>query len=183
MDHNNWHLLKVADEQVYGPAALDQLKIWAAGAKISPQDRISNDNCKTWLPAPMFPELQMDWLIQREDNLLYGPTNIATLQEFLAIGEIDADVTVINTLDGSSQRIKNLPFFKASPHKIRGTYEDSIAASDLRQIEAYDPTGLKPHVTHLEKQVIELQKELLRWQEAYENLEEEFVECTGRDPR
>ena len=99
MDGNQWYLLKASDNEVFGPAPLDQLRIWAAEAKISPMDRVSNDGRNSWQRAPTLTDLQMDWLIEMPDNFLYGPTSVGTLQEFLATGEIDENVSVINTLD------------------------------------------------------------------------------------
>lgn len=183
MDGNLWYLLKVADNEVFGPAPLDQFRIWAAEAKISPLDRISNDERKTWVRAPMVTELQMDWLIEMPDNLLYGPTSVGTLQEFLATGEIDADVSVINTLEGTKSRINDLPFFQASPHRVRGAQEITGSSVNGETSQGEDQASLKPRIAWLEKQVMELQRDLVRWEDAYHSLRSEFVETTGRDPR
>jgi len=183
---NQWYLLKVADNEVFGPTPLDQLRIWAAGAKISPMDHVSNDGKTTWIRAAMLPELQMDWLIEMPDNFLYGPTNIGTLQEFLATGEINENVTVINTLDGSVSRISELPFFQASPHRIRGAHEIIPNADpDQRVPESHSQMTamLKQRCTWLEKQTMELQRDVLRWQDLVQSLRQQFVEATGMEPR
>ena len=169
---DEWYLLKVQDHEIFGPAPLDQLRLWASGAKISPMDRVSNDDRRTWLHAPMILELQMDWLIEMPDNFLYGPTNIGTLQEFLALGEIDENVTVINARDGLHSRIGDLPFFKASPHRIRGAVE----------INGQNPERDAGRVAWLERQVMELQRDIGEWQEACASLRRQFIEATGRDP-
>jgi len=177
MDGNHWYLLKVADNEVFGPATLDQLRNWAAEAKISPVDRVSNDNRKTWNRAPMITSLQMDWLIEMPDNFLYGPTSVGTLQEFLATGEIDDHVSVINTLDGKKSRISELDFFKASPQRVRGTHEILAPGSTT------DAGAPKHRVAWLEKQVMELQRDIGRLQEICSSLRQQYLESTGRDPR
>lgn len=175
---DEWYLLKVSDNEIFGPAPLDQFRIWASEAKISPLDRVSNDNRKTWLRAPMIPDLQMDWLIEMPDGFLYGPTSVGTLQEFLATGEIDENIVVINTLDRSKSRIKDLPFFQASPQRIRGSLE-----MDLGNEFNNEPGGiLKQRCIWLEKQVMELQREIGRWQEHATSLRSQFIEATGREP-
>lgn len=178
MDDDKWYLLKVSDNEIFGPAPLGQFRIWASEAKISPLDRISHDDRKTWLRAPMIPELQMDWLIEMPDGFLYGPTSVGTLQEFLATGEIDENVIVINTLARTKTRIKELPFFQASPQRIRGTAEIETFTETSNE-----PGGmLKQRCIWLEKQVMELQREVGRWQEHSSSLRSQFIEATGRDP-
>ncbi|WP_038167632.1 hypothetical protein [Verrucomicrobium sp. BvORR106] len=182
MDGNHWYLLKVAGNEIFGPAPLDQLRIWAAEAKISPMDRVSNDDRRTWMRAPMVTALQMDWLVEMSDNFLYGPTSVGTLQEFLATGEIDENVSVINTLEGTKTRLSDLPFFKASPHRVRGTQEISLGyGEEFGTGEAN--ANLKQRCLWLEKQVMELQREVGAWSERCHSLRQQFVEMTGRDPR
>jgi len=182
MEGNQWYLLKVAGNEVFGPAPLDQFRIWAAEAKISPLDRVSNDERVSWVRAPMVSELQMDWLIEMPDNFLYGPTSVGTLQEFLATGEIDSNVTVINTLDGLKTRIGELAFFKASPQRVRGT--EIIGANGEPEDGANAGVGgdLRQRCNWLEKQVMELQRDIVRWEEHYNSLRGQYVEATGRDP-
>ena len=177
-----WYLLKFASNEIFGPASLGQLRTWATEAKISPMDRVSNDTRKTWQRAPMVTELQMDWLIEMPDNFLYGPTSVGTLQEFLATGEIDENVTVINTLEGKTTRLNELPFFQASPHRVRGSQEINPSSSPTAQ--ASDPlSALNQRCQWLERQNIELQREVARWQELAESLRQQFIENTGAEPR
>ena len=177
MEGNQWYLMKVAGNEVFGPAPLEQLRHWAAEAKISPMDRVSNDGRRTWVRAPMVTGLQMDWLIEMSDNFLYGPTSVGTLQEFLATGEIDEHVSVINTLDGTKSRISDLPLFKASPQRVRGSQE--IVATEAGTGSG---TTANPRAAWLEKQVMELQRDIVRWQDACASLRQQFIEATGREP-
>lgn len=177
-----WYLFKVSENEVFGPAPLSQLRIWAAEAKISPMDRVSSDNRRSWHRAPMVTELQMDWLVEMPDGFLYGPTSVGTLQEFLATGEIDEHTTVINTLDNTKNRISDLPFFKASPHRVRGPQE--IGGVDgAEAVVPGQSLTLRQRCTFLEKQSMELQREIVRWQEAFQNLRQQFIETTGVNPQ
>jgi hypothetical protein len=177
-----WYLLKVSGNEIFGPAPLSQLRIWAAEAKISPMDRVSSDNRKTWQRAPMVTELQMDWLVEMPDGFLYGPTSVGTLQEFLATGEIDERTTVINTFENTKSRINELAFFMASPQRVRGALE--IASADSA---AGDTPGeslpMKQRCAWLERQNMELQREIGRWHDAAQSIREQFIEATGREPR
>lgn len=178
-----WHLLKSADKEVYGPTTLESLRSWASEAKISPLDKISNDGRQSWVRAPMVPELQMDWLIEMPDNYLYGPTNVGTIQEFLATGEIDEHVVVINCAEGIEGRLSDQPFFQASPHHIRSaatTFQGTMWG-DAQGGGSVEATLLK-RMNLLERENMELQRAVNEWQEAYEGLKQQFVEATGREP-
>ena len=53
MAQQTWYLIKAADKQEYGPISHDTLLGWAADAKISPMDKLSNDERESWRRAPM----------------------------------------------------------------------------------------------------------------------------------
>jgi hypothetical protein len=131
----------------------------------------------------MVAELQMDWLIEMTDGFLYGPTSVGTLQEFLAMGEINENTTVINTLESTTSRIGELPFFSASPHRIRGTQEITGTASSSEPHTADDTNTMRHRISWLEKQVMELQRDALCWQDAFNNIRTQYIEATGREPR
>ena len=177
-----WYLLKVSGNEIFGPAPLGQLRIWAAEAKISPMDRVSNDNRKSWRRAPMVTELQMDWLVEMPDGLLYGPTSVGTLQEFLATGEIDERTTVINTFENTKTRINELAFFMASPQRVRGVL-DIASATDDPAAAPGESLPMKQRCAWLEKQNMELQREIVAWQDAAQSLRQQFIEATGTEPR
>jgi hypothetical protein len=73
--NQNWFLRKHADGSLFGPLAFEQVRRWANAAQIAPHDKISRDET-TWLKAPMFPELQMDWLVELTSERYYGPTTL-----------------------------------------------------------------------------------------------------------
>ena len=76
------------------------MRRWAATAQVAPHDKLSHDQ-QTWLKAPMFPELEMDWLVEVTSERYYGPTTLGAVQEFLRLGEIGEETFVINSCDGS----------------------------------------------------------------------------------
>jgi hypothetical protein len=180
MPDSNWFLLKSSDRQVFGPVDRETMLGWASEAKISPLDKISKDNRQSWLRAPMVDELQMDWLIEMPDNYLYGPTNVGTIQEFLATGQIDGSVSLINCRNGEESRLEDTPFFQASPHHTRSA-ETTFVGTQYTTQSASD-ASLAHRVTSMEKQLIEYQRAIDQWQEAYQSLRQQFIEATGHEP-
>ncbi len=173
----------MADREIYGPTDLETLRSWASEAKISPLDKLSNDDRKSWVRAPMVGDLQMDWLIEMPDNYLYGPTNIGTIQEFLATGEIDENVRVINCVEGSEICLADADFYKASPHHIRSADTSFVGTQwpeDMR-LETGDQ-ALKQRLLSLERTNVELQRSVDEWQQAYASLRQQFIEMTGQEP-
>ncbi|MCB1224860.1 MAG: hypothetical protein KDK99_03525 [Verrucomicrobiales bacterium] len=177
--------MKASDRQVFGPVDEETIVGWASEAKISPLDKVSKDGRKSWLRAPMIDALQMDWLVEMPDKYLYGPTNVATIQEFLATGEIDGEVVMINCRDGTEKRLADMPFYQASPHQMRsaattfvGTQYGEVGASGSEASGA----GMSHRMQLLEKQVMEYQRLVDQWQQAYEGLRQQFIEATGKEP-
>jgi hypothetical protein len=102
-----WFLCKHADGSIFGPLPFAQVRRWAAAAQVAPHDTLSHDQ-QTWLKAPMFPELEMDWLVEVANESYYGPTTLGAVKEFLRLGEIGEETFVINSCDGSRHQIKEL---------------------------------------------------------------------------
>ncbi len=182
MSHTTWHLIKAATNEEYGPLSNDGLLGLASEAKISSMDKLSNDGRQTWRRAPMVRELKMDWLIQMPDLYLYGPTNVSTIQEFLATGEIDESVTLINCVDGTEAHLRDLPFFQASPHQVRSASTTHVGAQWPDQHKGSGDALLQQRVKLLERQVMEYQHSLDEWKRAHGILRQQFIEATGREP-
>jgi hypothetical protein len=182
MSQPTWHLIKASTKEEYGPISHEALIGLSAEAKISSMDKLSNDGRQTWRRAPMVHELKMDWLIQMPDLYLYGPTNVSTIQEFLATGDIDESVTLINCLDGSESRLRDLAFFKVSPQQVRSVSSTNNGTQwpDLNKNSS--DAMLQQRVKLLEKQVMEYQRTLDEWQRAHSILRQQFIEATGREP-
>ena len=77
----------------------------------------------------MVPELGMDWLIELTTEQLYGPTTIGAIQEFLNLGEVNADTILINARDGSSSQIKDIATAGDSRRGARRTRHASSGSS------------------------------------------------------
>jgi hypothetical protein len=107
MDETKWYLRKSHDGSEFGPIAFQQLRQWAAEAQVSPLDRVSTD-AKTWLKAPMVPELEMDYLVEVGEDQFYGPTTVGALREFLTAGEITTETVLTNCKDTTSLRVRDL---------------------------------------------------------------------------
>jgi hypothetical protein len=182
MPHRIWHLIKAATNEEYGPLDHDSLLQFASEAKISPMDKLSDDGRQSWRRAPMIRELQMDWLIQMPDQYLYGPTNVATIQEFLATGQVDENVTLINCVDGTESRLSTLPFFQVSPHHVRSTHTTLVGAQWPDLEKGSGDALLHQRVQVLERQLMEAQHALDESQRSYNILRQQFIETTGRDP-
>jgi len=126
IDHPlNWYLRKHNEGVIFGPIRFEQLAAWAQTAQINPQDMVSNDR-EVWTKAPMIPDLAMDWMLKVTDNLLYGPTTAGALIEFVRLGEIHRDSTVINACTGESMPLRSAPFF--SEEALRAAAGDAQAA-------------------------------------------------------
>ena len=102
-----WYLMKNDDGTIFGPITFEQLHQWASDAQVSPLDKVSNDE-KTWMKAPMVPELGMDYLVEVSPDQFYGPTTLGAVREFLVLGEINAETPVTNCRDGSVTMIRDI---------------------------------------------------------------------------
>ena len=182
MQDRTWHLLKASDKEIFGPTDLETLRGWASEAKISPLDKISSDDRLSWQRAPMIPELQMDMLVQMPDNYLYGPTNVATIQEFLATGEIDENVTIINCLDNTEKRLADLSWFQASPQHMRSAATTFVGTQWPDDKKLPGDASQQSRIGTLERQVMELQRVVDEWRHAYNSMRQQFIEATGREP-
>ncbi len=101
--------MKHDDGTVFGPVSFEQIKEWAQAAQVSPLDKISEDQLN-WIKAPMFAQLEMDWLLQMSDDHYYGPTTLSAIEEFIKEGEIDHDTLVINCKNATETKVGELPF-------------------------------------------------------------------------
>jgi hypothetical protein len=103
-----WFLRKHQDGSVFGPISFDQLSGWASAAQVAPHDLVSTDQ-QTWLKAPMVAQLGMDWLVEVTSEHYYGPTTVGAIQEFIRLGDINAETFVINSCDGMRRQIREMP--------------------------------------------------------------------------
>jgi hypothetical protein len=177
-----WYLLKVSDQTIYGPTRLEDLAQWATEAKISPMDKVSNDERRSWKRAPMVPELNMDWLVELEDGYLYGPTTMGTLEEFYRSGEIDEGVTVINCLEGRETTVGEIGLHKAVPPRLRPSETQAFAA--MEENHAGGTTeSLQEKVLRLEKVILNQRLEIQSLEGKLAKLRKLYTDDTGQVPR
>lgn len=182
MTNRTWHLIKASTNEEYGPLSGEALLQLASEAKISPMDKLSDDDRSSWRRAPMVQELQMDWLIQMPDQYLYGPTNVATIQEFLATGQIDENVIVIDCTEGTESRLAELPFFQASPHHVRSAQTTLVGAQWPDLEKGNGDVILQQRVQVLERQLMQAQHTIHELEHANKVLRQQYHEDVGRAP-
>jgi len=112
-----WYLRKHEDGTFFGPLPFKQLSRWAWAAQIAPHDALSTDN-ETWIKAPMLPELGMDWLVEVTSERYYGPTTLGAIEEFVRLGEIDAETVIINSWDGTECKSEKFQRCKARISRV-----------------------------------------------------------------
>jgi len=161
-ESQQWYLMKHDDGSLFGPVSLDQLYLWATEAQISPLDKVSAD-AKSWMKAPMIPELERDYLVEVGENQYYGPTTVGAAKEFVRMGEINADTVITNCRDGSAQMVRELPMLRdeepvrtsirlSLQQRIRDL-EDSLTAERRAREDAEDRCGkLEARLAELEPQ-------------------------------
>jgi hypothetical protein len=144
----HWFLKKHDNGEVFGPVHFSQIVEWAHAAQVNPQDMLSADG-NVWTKAPMVTELEMDWLIELADHLLYGPTTAGALTEFAKVGEIHRETMVINCRTGEMMTLCEAPFF--SEDMLRPAAPDQPALQPVKG-------GIK---VHLQKRMRELETALI----------------------
>ena len=169
-----WYLRKFEDGSVFGPVTFEQLERWAGSAQLAPHDVISNDQI-TWTKAPMLPQLAMDWLVEVTSERYYGPTTLGAIQEFVRLGDIDAETFIVNACDGSRLRIQEIPGLL-----------DGAAANvdvDLAQQPIESATN-EPHVSgvamKMQERIRDLEQTLEEERRALRELEQKYNELVAR---
>ena len=131
--------MKHDDGTSFGPVSFQQIKDWARAAQISPLDKVSRDGLN-WIKAPMFADLEMDWLLQMSDDHYYGPTTLSAIQEFIKEGEIDNDTIVINCKDATETKVGDLPFLVEEKVEqfvpAKEDSKDSLLVQRVERLEA-----------------------------------------------
>jgi len=176
---DNWHLKKHDDGSIHGPVPLDQLRDWSLAAKISPLDKISNDDKATWKRAPMLADLHMDWLVEVSADYLYGPTTFGTVQEFLAAEEINDATYILNCLDGRRVQIKDMPAFRT--RSDNGSAPGSVTAL-LTQRKPVNESGQGNRMRQLEDMLIQQRRALEEAELRYQRLRVKYIEKTNETP-
>jgi hypothetical protein len=163
-----WYLRKHEDGAVFGPISFEQLENWAGSAQIAPNDSLSADQA-SWVKAPMLPQLAMDWLVEITSERYYGPTTLGAIQEFVRLGDIDANTCIINACDGSRLLIHQMPELLAAPTE----YAEGV---ELRNA----PASAGPEVTGLsiaaQEKIRGLEESLAEERRALREMEQRYAE-------
>jgi len=152
---DNWYLKKHENGEVFGPIPLEKIREWAHSAQVNSQDLLSSDNV-IWTQAPMIPQMEMDWLVEVNEDLLYGPTTAETLLEFHQLGEISSETTIINCRTAKSLPLGEAGFYSASE---REPEEEQIPATPLMKM--LQKSGRGSLRVNLQNRVRELELALL----------------------
>ena len=164
---HQWFLRKHEDGSIFGPLSFEQLARWASSAQVAPHDSISTDQAN-WMKAPMLPELGMDWIVEVTSERLYGPTTLGAIREFLRLGEIDEETSVINSCDASRCLIRDLmPQLEALPVAAEAPSEDQTAGPASSGISI----AVQDRIRELEQALAEERRALADLEERYRELE------------
>lgn len=106
-ENSTIHLKKVSEDEVHGPMDINELLELSQSAFVAPEDQIQFDGGE-WLPAPDIPELEMNWIIRTDDGIEYGPTTGGTIREFLMVGEISEETTVVHKQTEETKTVGDL---------------------------------------------------------------------------
>lgn len=78
---------------VFGPADLDTLKVWARDGRLAPTNEVSDDG-QSWAPVTTLTELEMDWVAEVTTGSFYGPIHQDALAELVREGSVGAAATL-----------------------------------------------------------------------------------------
>ena len=162
-----WYLRKHEDKSIFGPHSFSKLQEWAKSAQIAPNDTLSEDQVN-WIKAPMVPELAMDWLVELEENLLYGPTTSEAVMEFYTMKEITAQTLVINCVSAQEFMLEDCAFFPESNKSGEGVARDKKSLLE-------NAATLHHRVEELESLVREQATQLLQLEETVWALNERLI--------
>lgn len=76
--------------KVFGPINLETLKAWVKDGRVEPLAGISAD-LQNWMLAPLKPELEMNWVVENNPGLFYGPTHRAVLEDLVKTGSLSRE--------------------------------------------------------------------------------------------
>ena len=162
-----WYLRKHEDGSIFGPLSFEQLTRWASAAQIAPHDALSTDQ-ETWIKAPMVPQLGMDWLVEVTSERYYGPTTLGAIQEFIRLGEINAETFIINSCDGTRKQIAELPALLQA--------QDAQSAADSAETTATPAPAATRMAIDLNDRIRELEQSLREERRALQESEARYRE-------
>jgi hypothetical protein len=157
-DKRSFRLRKLNDAEVYGPMNLDELKQLIQSAYVSPEDEIATEG-ENWKPVTEFPELGMVWRIMAGDEILYGPTSLGTIREFIRTGEIGFDGKIVQ---GEGTEASTTIGEVLGEDAVAALKEEIMEARKLsldQQLEKAFETAREIRIRNLETELQNLQRE------------------------
>lgn len=82
----NWYVRNTGGK-VFGPIDLETLRAWVRDGRVEPLAGISSD-LKSWILAPLKPELEMDWVVENNPGQFYGPTHRQVMDDLVKTGTL-----------------------------------------------------------------------------------------------
>lgn len=178
---HQWFLRKHEDGSIFGPLAFAQLAGWASSAQVAPNDSVSTDQ-KSWMKAPMLPELAMDWIAEVTSESLYGPTTLGAIAEFIRLGEIDENTFVINSCNATRRQIREIAPLLPS----RAVDDPSQLVESGDSVIAPPPSGMSiavpDRIRELEQALREERRALVLAEQRNRELELKYRELAGTQP-
>ena len=102
-----WYVKNTAGN-VFGPIDLETLKMWVKDGRVEPLAGISCD-LRSWMLAPMKPELEMNWVVENNPGQFYGPTHRAVLDDLVKAGTLSREARFFQDDRGAGlERLRSL---------------------------------------------------------------------------
>jgi hypothetical protein len=119
----------------------------------------------------MLTQLGMDWLVEVTSEHYYGPTTVGAIQEFIRLGDINADTFVINSCDGTRRQIGEMPaLFKTTATAPKTSAGDAAVEPAAAGISI----RLQERIRDLEQTLREERRALAEAEQRYEKLAEKY---------
>ena len=161
--------LQTRGQNAFWPLPLTQLVQWAATARIAPQDLVSPDQ-ETWMKGAHAGGAWHGLAGGSDDRALPRPATLGARQEFVRLGEITPDHFVINTCNGSPQRIA----------QVESLISSATPAGDRESGETPAATRLainfEERIRDLERSLREERRALRDAEARYRELEQRYEE-------
>ena len=167
-----WFLRKHEDGSTFGPLTFAQLARWASSAQVAPNDSISADQ-RSWIKAPMLPELGMDWIVEVTTERYYGPTTLGAVGEFLRLGEISEATFLINACDGSRRQVREIAAVLQAPSEIEADGSTSSPSAIGIDVDVHE------RIRELEQALREERRAMAELEDRHRDLEAKYREQVG----
>lgn len=86
--NEKWYV-KNTQGKVFGPIDFETLKGWVRDGRVEPLAGLSND-LKSWMLAPLKPELEMNWIVENNPGQFYGPTHRNVVDDLVKMGTLSS---------------------------------------------------------------------------------------------